>query len=541
MAYFSDRKHSSFKTKRSADVASEWQPVRWIACLLTVSTGLTISVVTYAQEVEQVTDGFSQQSSVLLRGTTGSGETEAVFGENDPIQIGTTGDRTSNTEDGAAEGLTIASQRDTSDPERQLQQRVRPAQPALPVVDPEVTGTPSARSNPRVETSQAGTGALPRSNPFAATGFRIGSWRAFTSLEQTVGHSSNIEGVAMGKAAGFSQSRVDLSLRSDWSRHSARVDANATLRQAFNSDIEDLPTAGITGALNLDLADGYAVNFSANYNYLTESVSSNNITAAAAQRPGQHSYGGSAELARTDRRLTFSLRGSVGRTEHEDIKLTSGGMQTQRDRDNTLYTLVGRAGYQASPVLAPFVELEAGFRDYDLKSDFNGEARDTAILAARVGVGVDLGEKLNGEVAIGYRNERFVSGDLEDLSTLTLDGNINWSPERDTTVSLTAQTGMAGSTTAGQNGAVTFGAGLGAERQITDRLSVNANAGIDINQQDDGSRTDTIVTTGIGFNYWISRFMALTGAVEYTNQQSTAGPSQEYDETVVRAGLRFQR
>ena len=86
-----------------------------------------------------------------------------------------------------------------------------------------------------------------------------------------------------------------------------------------------------------------------------------------------------------------------------------------------------------------------------------------------------------------------------------------------------------------------FGADVTAERRITDRLSLNANGGVDITSQDDGSRTDTVWTAGTGFNYWVSRFMALTGSVEHTIQQSTDGPANEFEDTTIRAGMRLQR
>ncbi len=214
---------------------------------------------------------------------------------------------------------------------------------------------------------------------------------------------------------------------------------------------------------------------------------------------------------------------------------------SQGDRNNTLYSANGRAGYEVSPSLKPFVELEAGIREYDEKIDRNGDNRNSVIMGVRSGLAVDLGEKLKGEIAAGYRVEDYEGSSLKNLESLTLDGNIVWSPERETTITFAAQTGFSGSTTSGQNGAVVFGADVTAERRITDRLSLNANGGVDITSQDDGSRTDTVWTAGTGFNYWVSRFMALTGSVEHTIQQSTDGPANEFEDTTIRAGMRLQR
>ncbi|MGB7285571.1 MAG: outer membrane beta-barrel protein [Salaquimonas sp.] len=502
-----------------------------IACLTFASAFLIINAPLANAQQADVKLQEEWPQSILLRGTTGSGEQAAVFSESEPISSSLVGRQ---------DDLEGTGSVDTTDSVRQLQGRARPVQREPQVVDPLVVGTPSARSNVRTSVEQEGIGATPQDDPFSALGLRVGSWRAFSSVEQTAGYSTNINGTAGGDGAAFSQTQVDLSLQSDWSRHSARLDATGTFRRAFDSEVEDLPAAGVTGGLSLDLIDGLAANFGANYNYATESVTSSTITSSAAERPGVHAFGGSAEIARTDRRLIYSLRGSVGRTTYEDIKLTSGGTESQQDRNNTLYSVTGRVGYEATAVLTPYVELEAGMRDYDLKRDRNGDVRDSILLGARAGVEVDLDEKLKGELSIGYLTERFEGDNLEDLSSLTLDGNIVWSPERDTTITFDAQTGFSGSTTSGQNGSVIFGAGVTAERNVTDRLSLSANAGVDISRQDDGSRTDTAFSAGAGFNYWINRFMALAGSVEHTTQRSTDAAS-EYQDLTVRGGIKFQR
>jgi hypothetical protein len=512
-------------------------PLIFAARIRSVSVGrvfvrvLMCSVALSAFSIFLSTEGYAQQATssepFRLRGTTGSGEQDPVFSES--------------IEDANNSDVNADPIRNTADPVQQLQGRALPAQRALPVVDPAVTGTPSAKSNVRASVEQSGTGALPETDPFTATGFRIGSWRAFTSLEQVLGYSSNINGVAMGEGGAFSETQIDLSLQSDWSRHSARIDANGTFRKPFTSVAEELPSANVSAGLTLDLVDGVSADFGANYGFTTESTTSSTITSSASNRPGVHAFGSSAGISRTGGRLDYSLRGSVGRTVYEDISLTSGGTESQKDRNNTLYSAIGRVGYEISPALTPFVELEAGIRDYDEKTDRNGDNRNSVIMGARAGVAVDLGEKLNGEISAGYRIEDYEGENLKNLESVTLDGNVVWSPERDTTIEFAAQTGFSGSTTSGQNGSVVFGADVTGTRQINDRLSLTANGGVDITRQDDGSRTDTVWTASTGFNYWVNRFMAFTGSVEHTVQQSTGGAINEFDDTTIQTGVRFQR
>jgi hypothetical protein len=466
---------------------------------------------------------------LMLRGTTGSGEQETAFSLNEEI--------TTTVPSRVAE---VPLNRDTADPVEQLQGRARPAQPEPVILDPLATGTPTARANVATSKEQDGTGQISETDPFAATGLRMGSWQAFSSVTQTAGYSTNIDSVAGGKSGAFSRTDVDLSLRSDWSRHSARIDASGSFQRPFGSDQEAVPTGTLSGNLNLDLLDGIAVDLGTSYQYTTEAPTSTTLPAAAVNRPGVHATSGSAALIRSDRKLFYSLRGSVGRTDYEAVDLANGQTQSQGDRNNTLYSLIGRVGYEASAALSPYVELESGIRQYDLERDRNGDQRDSTIWAARTGVEIDLGEKLRGDVAMGYRTEQFDQGGLEDLSTLTLDGSLVWSPVRETNVTLSTSTDFSGATTAGDNGTIVNTFGLAIDRQITDRLSLNANAELTLSRDDDGNSTRNEWSVGSGFNYWINRFMALTGTVEHTNVTSETA-SASYDDTTFRAGLRFQR
>lgn len=493
----------------------------------------------FAQTVQGDTplSGSSGASGgVLIRGTTGSGEQEAVFDDSD-FEVGNQGGN----ENSDLMTTATPTSRDTSDPELQLQGRALAVQPEPPIIDPLRTEDPGARSNVRMMATQQGTAVNQEEDPFAASGFRIGSWRAFISAEQTLGYSSNTRQIAMGEGGAFSQSDVSLSLQSDWSRHSANINANGTWRRFLENGAEDQPGAEVSAGLTLDLVDGVSADAALSYNYATESATSNNINDSAANRPGVHSFEAALGIERNDRRLIYALRGSVGRTDYEAIDLAGGGEESQGDRNNTLYTLTGRVGYQVSPALTPFVEGSIGQRLHDLEKDRNGQSRDATILSAAVGTQIDISEKLQGEVSLGYQAEQFEDDGLEDLDGWTLNGNLTWSPQRETTVNLTASTGFEGSTTAGVSGSIVNSLGVSVERQVNDRLSLDANAGVELTRDNDDSQSDTTYSVGAGFNYWLNRFMGLTGRVEHSAQRSTAGPGEEFDETVIRGGLRFQR
>ena len=121
-----------------------------------------------------------------------------------------------------------------------------------------------------------------------------------------------------------------------------------------------------------------------------------------------------------------------------DAELSTGGTISQEDRNSTLVAGVLRTGYEISPALTPFVEVEYGHRFYDLDVDSNGFERAATRTGARAGVELDLGEKFSGELAAGWINEDLADKRLASVSGPSVSADLNWSPVRGTIVGLDA-------------------------------------------------------------------------------------------------------
>ena len=161
-----------------------------------------------------------------------------------------------------------------------------------------------------------------------------------------------------GKPGAFLQTDGSVTLRSDWSRHEAQIEATGTLVKAMGDGQPATPTAGVNGSLRLDLIDGFSATLRGNYDYSTEALSSTSLVSGVAERPAVHAFGGSAELARTGGYFDFSLRGSADRTAYEAAVLDSGGTFSQNDRNNTLYQLTARTAFGPTPSIKPLDNTE---------------------------------------------------------------------------------------------------------------------------------------------------------------------------------------
>lgn len=420
------------------------------------------------------------------------------------------------------------------------QGRMRRERSASAVLDDINSGIPSSKANNRAVPVETGSRRVARDNPFVAQGFRVGSWLAFASLRQSIAYSSNLDGTADSDGGMISQSDAEFSARSNWARHQAQINASGGFTRNFGASDSNIPAGSVSSDLRLDLVNGFTARSRLGYSYTTEAVTSTTLNSNVVERPGVHTLSGSTGLERSGNRLSLSLRGSVDRTTYENAKLSGGGILSQKDRDNTFYQLIARSTYEVSGALSPFVEAKIGMRDFDLSKDRNNEDRNSSMYGGSIGVGIDLGEKLTGEISIGYNVEDFDDSNLKNLEGFTFNSSLAWSPVRETNVTLNGSTQFSGATTAGVSGSIANNLDLTVTRQISDRTQLSATAGVTITTDTDYKVDTTLWNAGTGFEYSINNHLALTGALEY-DQQFSDTVSRAYNSVTIRTGIRLQR
>lgn len=227
-------------------------------------------------------------------------------------------------------------------------------------------------------------------------------------------------------------------------------------------------------------------------------------------------------------------------TRYEDATVSDGSILSQSDRDNTLYSLRGRLGYETSRALQPFIQASVGMREHEEQIDRNGNARDSQVYAFQAGLNFDRGEKLNGEIAIGYSSEEFEDGALNDLAGFTVDGVLNWSPHRGTTFSAIAQTAFSPSTIVDEAGSVTYAGIFQVQRDVRPNLSLNARVLASIRDYDQSVREDRLLQGQIGAEWRLNRTASLVASIGHETQESTDLFSN-YDSTSAQIGLKLQR
>lgn len=414
---------------------------------------------------------------------------------------------------------------------------IQPDDPSATLVDGEETGA-VRRIDPEAERLNRTEGTLNnvrrrREDPFEPTGIRLGSFILKPSLSQSIGYERTRTG-STSTSRTFSQTGIRGSLTSDWSRHQLTIDADGVYQRNLSGTGETEPQFRLNGDLRLDLSDDTIANITAGYAFERESTSDPNAIDGASAQSGLQTLSGGARVTRDFGLIRGTLGAELQRRTYGSVTLNNGTRLDLSDRNYNEGTVTARIGYELSPALIPYLEASAGRSFYDDKRDSLGYERSATTLGGRVGVEVDLGEKLRGDLGVGYEQASFDDSRLDAIRALTLDGSVFWSPQRGTDLRLGLQTQIEPSTAGGQSGYVSYAANAELTHELRDNLVARLSAAYTWRDLPSALGPDqNIYLVGTGLTWNVNRWLAMTGDVSYELTRQ-AGAS---DTGVTRAGI----
>ncbi|MES0133763.1 outer membrane beta-barrel protein [Mesorhizobium sp. M0016] len=377
-------------------------------------------------------------------------------------------------------------------------------------------------------------------DPYAATGIKVGSFLLRPTLEQGVAVTSNADSSAGGKSAVLSETALRFSAASDWRENSAVIDGYGNFRNTISGQKINEARGRIQGTYNVDLDNELRAIAKLGYEIAPESASAPDAIAGVKSQPIRQTVDGSLGVEKDVGKMRFALTGAVSHDIYGDAELTDGTSLSQKDQDNTLYTATLRTGYEISPALTPFAEIELGRRVYDQRIDNKGFERSSTRLGARAGIEVDMGEKLKGEFSAGWLREAIDDKNLEAISGATINADLKWSPERGTIIGLTGRTTVEGTTNAGKSGDILYSGRLTGERQIRADLTGNAALGLDWRNYTGSDGHDMTLSAEAGLTWWLNRYVGLTSRAR-TEKLTSNLPGRNYTANSIYLGLKLQR
>jgi hypothetical protein len=377
-------------------------------------------------------------------------------------------------------------------------------------------------------------------DPFAATGVKWGSFVIRPTIEQGLTATSNGDSSNAGKSALLSETALRFSAASDWRENSATIDGYGLFRETVSGYPVHNEQGRIEGQLNVDLANELRAIAKLGYEAVPESASSPDAIAGVRTQPLRHTVDGSLAVEKGVGKMQYTLTGAVSHDFYGDAKLSDGTSLSQKDQNSTLYTATLRTGYEISPAITPFTEIEVGRRTYDQRIDNEGFERSSTRLGARAGLELDMGEKLSGEFSAGWLREAIDDKNLDAISGATVNADLKWSPERGTIIGLTGQTIVEPTTTADESGDILYSGRLIGERQIRANLTASAALGLDWRNYIGIDGHDRVLSAEAGLTWWLNRYAGLTTRVR-TEKLTSNLPGRDYTANSIFLGVKVQR
>ncbi|MBB4006717.1 outer membrane beta-barrel protein [Allorhizobium taibaishanense] len=508
------------------------RPIR--ALVVTLLSGSLLSALTYlATEqalAQQIVSGSAQSPALArLRGASDSSsgtDTGADTSSSGTSSNGTSSDGTAAT--GTANGKTkTATTTDSDTPEIDTNSFRRITNDALDANRINLRESPVDERRTIRKPADDGTGV------------HIGTFILKPELSEGISTERKTTG-SEKESTTYWDNGLKGTLTSDWSRHQLTVTGEGKWRQKIAGDEESDPSGRVDAALRLDLANDMAARLTAGYGFSRESTTDPNAVRNATVQSGVSQYSAGAVLERQVGPLKGSLGLDFERWTYGDATLSDGSRLSNSDRNRNAVTLSSRLGYEISPALTPFVEVSAGKTAYDQTRDSSGYRRSGNIYGAKAGISSDMGEKLRGEIAVGYKQASFDDSRLDDLGAFTVDSTVAWSPMRGTNVDLGLGTSIEPSTSAGVSGDVAYALTAAVTRELRENLVAKLTGGTTWRNYRGGNQaTGMYYTAGAGLTYSINRWLDLTA--DLTWEKSTSDNSSDEKTLTAGVGLKLRR
>ncbi|MBB4191539.1 hypothetical protein GGE45_001069 [Rhizobium aethiopicum] len=422
----------------------------------------------------------------------------------------------------------------------------RPAIPDAQSGD-DITGSILDEDMRRLNTREARIDETPpvrRAGESASTaetpGIPIGSFVLRPSVTQSINTETTKDGNTRQQRA-FLETDAAATLTSDWGRHQLTVTSEGAWQRNVSGEGEEQPSFKVNGDLRLDLADDTVAHLTAGYNFYREDTDDPDAIADATQQSDVQEFSAGASVQRDFGILRGTTALALSRSIYSDATLANGTTVALSDRNQTTATLRGRVGYELSPAIIPFIEATIGRTLYDETRDSAGYERSGHSYGAKAGVEVDLGEKLKGEVGIGYERADFKDSRLASIDTATLDASLLWSPIRGTDINLDLQTSIQPSTTAGESGYVSHALTTTVTQQLRDNLVGTMIGGVIWRDYptDSTINDELVYTAATGLTWNINRYLDLTSTLGY--ELTTRKDGDDSQQWRAGVGLKLKR
>ena len=368
-----------------------------------------------------------------------------------------------------------------------------------------------------------------------AEGVRLGSFALMPTISAAAVADSNVYNVDTNRRSDiYLDLRPSVVLQSDFSRHSARITANADIRRYGKLTSENTETFGISGDGRLDFANDLTLNTSVGYDRRVERRGTFGDDLLTPEPVSYNEVHSSVSLRKRFNRVATSFGGSVVQGRYLDTEI-NGVKVDESYRDFRKTSVFGRGDFAISPRTALFVRGSYSDLTYRFNSDDRG-AKGYTVLG---GVSFAASELFEAEAGLGYIRQNFREPGLASSGGLDYYVKASWYPRRRIAVSAAAERSIERSPLQNVSSVLESTFSLRGSYAATSRVLLGAEIDyIDDNYQGIDRREHRI-SGAVSARYLINRRLSVVTAAGYRKQTYSGVFGRAYNGASVQLGLRL--
>ena len=372
---------------------------------------------------------------------------------------------------------------------------------------------------------------------YDALGVRAGGFDLFPSVEAGQRHDDNIYRIDDERAERGVPSdwvtfmRPRIRAQSRWSNHALALDAGASVNRFRDNEGENNTDWFAVLSGRLDLGRDTEFHATAEMRDLRES------------RGGAYSIAGGEPDNFEARTASLGWRSRLNRVSlavdgrYDDYAYDN---PTRRFRDRSDLEWRGQTGYRLAPGYEAFLRATRFERRYDRSR--GGVDRDSDGWEFAVGVDLDLGGLVFGELFAGYRRQSYEGEGLRSIERPSFGASLDWNVTPLTTISAHASRSVQ-ETVLNASGVLATRAGAGVAHELMRNLVVTAGADFSNNDYEvaagDGPHEGDILGGEVGLRWFANRSLHVELSYRYETRDSTL-PIDNYDNHVASLTLTLQ-
>ena len=404
---------------------------------------------------------------------------------------------------------------------------------------PDLTPPPTAAVIPMLPKA----GSAPQTlGPYEPTGVTVGSLRLLPYVETGAGFESNPANVAApGKGSAFLRSELGTTLNST----NASNDFSGQLRAGYTDFLSDHtnnhPDLKATIVDKITVTRDTAVTLESHSNYTTQrSTATDLLGNSATAASGVYDYGAAAGVTQTFGRASVNLRSAFNRNTFDALDLANGTNLALNKQNYNSYELRGRAGYEITPGMTPFVQATIDSHKYDSLQDISGYERSSTGQKIVVGTSYELSRSLTADIDAGVQHRAYQDIRLPAVTRAVGEANLGWQATPLTKFSVKASSSIDETSLAGSSGIEDSRFSGQIEHALLRNLTLTGLGSFQFNHYICGCQNDHVYAGSIAADYALSRNIVLKGSYIFTQQTST-NPASRYIDNVFMLGLKLQR